>query len=173
LGWGGVRAAPSVYLDGVKPVPSVRGALKDILSGAIFIAFGLAFAVGSLAYDIGSPVNMGPGYVPLALGVVLVGLGGLVIVKGFLAGEGEPIGHVDWRAVILITASLLFFGITVRGLGVVGALFGTTLIATLARSATGFREALIIAAALTAVSVLIFIVALQLRLPLIGPWIPV
>ncbi len=56
--------------------------------------------------------------------MVLVGLGGLVIVKGFLAGEGGPIGHVDWRAVILITASLLFFGITVRGLGVVGALFG-------------------------------------------------
>ena len=154
-------------------MPSVRGALKDILAGAIFIAFGLAFAVGSLAYDIGSPVNMGPGYVPLALGVVLVGLGGLVVVKGLLAGEGGPIGHVDWRAVILITASLLFFGITVRGLGVVGALFGTTLIATLARAATGFREALVIAAALTVVSVLIFIVALQLRLPLIGPWIPV
>ncbi len=152
-------------------MPAVRRALKDILAGAIFIAFGLAFAGGALTYDIGSLTTMGPGYVPLVLGVALTGLGGLIILKGFIAVEGEPIGPVDWRAVALITASLLFFGITVRGLGVVGALFGATLLAALARSATGIREALLIAAALTVVSVLIFIVALQLRLDLIGPWI--
>ena len=116
---------------------------------------------------------MGAGYVPLALGLVLIGLGAIIAIKGFIAGEGEPIGAVDWRAVILITASLLFFGITVRGLGVVGALFGAILMAALARSATSWREALVIAAALTIVSVLIFVVALQLRVPLVGPWIPV
>src|SRR5688500_2275020 len=109
---------------------------------------------------------MGPGYVPLVLGVVLAGLGVLVIVKGFIAGEGEPIGEVDWRAVILITAALLFFGVTVRGLGVIGALFGASLLAALARSQTSVREAVVIAVGLTALSVVIFIVALQLRLPL-------
>ena len=155
-------------------MPAVRRALKDILAGGIFIAFGLAFAIGSLAYNVGSLTDMGPGYVPLVLGVVLAGLGGLIILKGFIAVEGgEPIGRVDWRAVALITAALLFFGITVRGLGVVGALFGATLLAALARSATGIREAVLIAAALTVLSVLIFIVALQLRLPLVGPWIPI
>ncbi len=154
-------------------MPTVRRALKDILAGAIFIAFGLAFSIGALAYDLGSPLNMGAGYVPLALGLVLIGLGAIIAVKGFIAGEGEPIGTVDWRAVILITASLLFFGITVRGLGVVGALFGAILMAALARSATSWREALLIAGALTLVSVLIFVVALQLRVPLVGPWIPV
>jgi hypothetical protein len=154
-------------------VPEVRRALKDILAGGIFIALGLAFALGSLAYDIGSPLRMGPGYVPLVLGGLLAGLGLLVIGKGFIAGEGEPIGQVDWRAVVLITAALLFFGITVRGLGVIGALFGASLLATLARSATSVREAWLIATALTALSVVVFIVALQLRLPLIGSWIPV
>ena len=154
-------------------MPQVRLALKDVLAGGTFIALGVAFAVGSLAYDIGTPVRMGPGYVPLVLGVVLAGLGVLVIVKGFIAGEGDPIGEVDWRAVVLITAALLFFGLTVRGLGVVGALFGASLLAALARSQTSVREALVIAVGLTALSVVIFIVALQLRLPLIGSWIPV
>ena len=153
-------------------MPQVRLALRDLLAGGVFIALGVAFAAGSLAYDIGTPVRMGPGYVPLVLGVVLAGLGVLVIVKGFIAGEGEPIGEVDWRAVILITAALLFFGITVRGLGVVGALFGASLLAALARSQTSIREALVIAVGLTALSVVIFIVALQLRLPLVGTWIP-
>ena len=153
-------------------MPEVRLALRDLLAGGTFIALGVAFAAGSLAYDIGTPVRMGPGYVPLVLGVVLAGLGVLVIVKGFIAGEGEPIGEVDWRAVILVTAALLFFGVTVRGLGVVGALFGASLLAALARSQTSVREALVIAVGLTALSVLIFIVALQLRLPLVGTWIP-
>ncbi len=154
-------------------MPQVRLALKDVLAGGIFIALGVAFAAGALAYDIGSPVRMGPGYVPLVLGVVLAGLGVLVIAKGFIAGEGDPIGEVDWRAVVLITAALLFFGLTVRGLGVVGALFGASLLAALARSQTSVREALVIAVGLTALSVVIFIFALQLRLPLIGSWIPI
>lgn len=153
-------------------MPEVRRALKDVLAGAVFIVLGLGFALGALTYDIGTPLRMGPGYVPLILGVVLVGFGILVIAKGFIAGEGEPIGDVDWRAVALITASLLFFGITIRGLGVVGALFGASLLATLARSSTSLREALVIAVGLTVLSVAIFIFALQLRLPLIGSWIP-
>lgn len=153
-------------------MPQVRLALRDLLAGGTFIALGVAFAAGSLAYDIGTPVRMGPGYVPLVLGLVLAGLGVLVIVKGFIAGEGDPIGEVDWRAVVLITAALLFFGLTVRGLGVVGALFGASLLAAMARSQTSVREAIVIAVGLTALSVVIFIVALQLRLPLVGSWIP-
>jgi Tripartite tricarboxylate transporter TctB family len=153
-------------------LPRSRPALKDILAGAIFIVIGLAFASGSLAYDIGSPLRMGPGYYPLVLGGILVGLGLLIVGKGFVAGEGEPIGEVDWRAVVLVTASLLFFGLTIRGLGAVGALFGSSLLAAFARSTTSIREALIIAVGLTAVSVVVFIVFLQLRLPLIGSWVP-
>ena len=159
--------------EGVRFVPGVRRALKDILAGVVFLAIGLAFAVGSLSYEIGTPLRMGPGYFPLVLGGVLAGLGLLVIAKGFVAGEGDPIGEVGWRAVVMITAALLFFGLTVRGLGVIGALFGASLLAALARSQTTVREALIIAVALTALSVVIFIVALQLRLPLVGPWIPI
>ena len=153
-------------------MPQVRRALKDVLAGGTFIVFGLGFAAGSLTYDLGTPVRMGPGYLPLILGLALTGLGVLVIAKGFIADEGEPIGGVDLRAIILVSAALLFFGLTVRGLGVVGALFGASLLAALARSQTSPREALVIAVGLTVLSVVIFIVALQLRLPLVGSWIP-
>jgi hypothetical protein len=153
-------------------VPDVRRALKDVLAGGIFIVIGLAFAFGALAYEIGSPLRMGPGYVPLVLGGLLAGLGLLVVVKGFVAEPSEPIGTVDWRSVVLITASLLFFGVTVRGLGVSGALLGASLLAALARSRTSAVGALVIAVGLTALSLVIFIVALRLRLPLVGPWIP-
>lgn len=150
----------------------LRRALKDVLAGAVFIAFGLAFALGSLAYTVGTPLRMGPGYFPLTLGIVLVGLGIAIVVKGFLAGEGAEIGGVERRALLLITAAVLFFGLTVRGLGVTLALFGAILLGALARSRTTAVEAVAIATGLTVLSVVIFIFLLRLRLPLTGPWLP-
>ena len=153
-------------------MPQVRGALRDILAGGVFIVIGVAFATGSLAYPIGSPLEMGPGYYPLVLGGILVGFGLIVIVKGFIAGEGEPVGDVDWRAVVLVTAALLFFGLTIRGLGLIGALFGASVLGALARAETSVRDVLLISVGLTALCVAIFVFALQLRLPLFGSWIP-
>ena len=142
------------------------------MAGAAFIAFGLAFALGALDYNIGTPAQMGPAFVPLVLGALLAGLGAIIVVKGFIVGEGEPIGEVPLRAIVFIVAAFLFFGITIRGLGAVLSLFVTILIAALARERTSPLGALVIAIGLTAASVVIFIVALQLRLPLWGPWLP-
>jgi hypothetical protein len=150
----------------------IRRALKDLLAGGMFIAFGLAFAFGAFDYAIGTPLNMGPGYMPLVLGLMLAGLGAAIVVKGFIAGSDEPLGGVPWRAVILVTAALIFFGVTVRGLGVAGALVGTSFLASLGRRETSPLEALAIAVGLSVASVVIFIIILQLRLPLVGPWVP-
>lgn len=150
----------------------LRRALKDVLAGAVFIMLGLAFAIGALDYNIGTPLRMGPGYMPLVLGILVIGLGVGVVIKGFVAGQGEAIGGVDWRAIALIVVALLFFGLTVRGLGVAGALLGTTLLAALARSRTPLHEVLLISVGLTLLSVVLFIYVLQLRLPLTGPWLP-
>jgi hypothetical protein len=153
-------------------VPEVRRALKDILAGAVIIALGLAFALGALDYEIGDPLRMGPGYMPLALGVIVIGLGIGIVIKGFLAGEDEAIGGVDWRAIVLLTAALLFFGLTVRGLGVALALLGATLLASLARSRTSLIEVVATSVGLTVLSVVLFVFVLQLRVPLTGPWLP-
>jgi hypothetical protein len=147
----------------------MRKALKDVLAGLVFVGFGLAFSVGSLGYNIGSPVRMGPGFVPLSLGIILVGLGILIIAKGWIAGEGDDIGEIPWRAVVLITGSIILFGIAVRPLGVVPSLFASMMLAGLAPRRSGFIFPLVTAAGLTVLCVLIFVVALQLRLPLFGP----
>jgi hypothetical protein len=53
----------------------VRRPLKDILAGLTFVGFGLAFAVTATSYEIGTPLAMGPGYFPLVVGAILVGVG--------------------------------------------------------------------------------------------------
>jgi len=151
----------------------IRRALKDALAGSVFIGFGLFFALVSTTYDVGSPLNMGPGYFPLVLGGVLVLLAEAIVVKGFVAGDGEPIGPIPWRSAALIVAAIVFFGVTVRGLGLVPSLFIATLLTAFAGNRIGAISATVIAGGLMILCVLIFVVALQLRISLIGPWIPV
>jgi hypothetical protein len=146
--------------------------LADILAGTIFIGFGGAFAVATLAgYDIGTPFAMGPGFFPLMLGGLLVALGILVVGSGFVAERAEGLGIVPWRAIVLLPIAFIVFGLSVRNLGVVPALFVTTLLAAFASERMRVFSGLVIAVGLTVASVLIFIVALQLRLPLFGPWL--
>jgi hypothetical protein len=150
-----------------------KRAATDILAGLIFVAFGLAFATTSLSYEIGTPLRMGPGYFPLALGGILVLFGLLIAGKGFISGSSTEgrFGSIPWRALCLIVVAVLFFGLTVRGLGLVLSTAVTALLAALASSRTGILAAVAIAAGLTVLCVLIFVLALQLRLPLVGPWL--
>ena len=117
---------------------------------------------------------MGPGYFPLVLGGILVLLGLLIVGKGFVSSSGAEgrLGGVPWRALFLIVLAVLFFGLTVRGLGLVPATAVTALLTALASSRTGILTAMAIAAGLTVLCVLVFVLALQLRLPLFGPWLP-
>ena len=133
--------------------------------------FGLAFAVLSTGYEVGSPVRMGPGYFPLVLGIILVGLGGLVAVRGVLFGEGEAIGVVPWRAIVLLLTAIIIFGVTVRGLGLVPSTLIAVLLSALASRRATLMSVVLVTLGLTALCVLVFVVALNLRLTLIGPWL--
>lgn len=153
------------------PRPQLRPDRRDLLSGAVFLVLGLAFAIGATSYDLGTPSRMGPGAFPFVLGGLLTIFGGVVIAKSLVAGDGEAIGAIPWRAIVLILGGILFFGATVRGLGLVPSLFVAVLMSALASQQARLVAALATAVGLTIMCILIFVVALQLRLPLIGPWL--
>jgi hypothetical protein len=146
-------------------------ALRDVLAGLAFVALGLAFAVTAWSYDLGTALRMGPGMFPLILGGCLVLLGVIIVIEGVVAGEGEPIGEVPWRGVILLTAAILFFGFTVRPLGLAPALFITVLLSAFSSERTGVVAGLLMAAGLTIFCIVIFVQALGMPVQLIGPWL--
>jgi hypothetical protein len=78
---------------------------------------------------------------------------------------------VPWRAILLVIGGILFFGVTVRGLGLAPALFVAVLLSAFASSRTNPLSALLLALALTAFCALIFVGGLGLPIPLIGPWL--
>jgi hypothetical protein len=149
----------------------LRPALRDLLAGSLFFALGIGFAFGATSYDLGSAAQLGPGAFPLILGCLLAVFGATVAIKGLLAPDGEPIGRIPWRAIVLILGGIVFLGVTIRGLGLAPALFVSVLLSALAQERQRLVYAIAIAAGLTVLCVLIFVVALQLRLPLIGPWL--
>ena len=146
-------------------------AQKDVVAGVIFAAFGLAFALASFRYDLGTALRMGPGYFPLVLGGVLVFLGIGIAAQGVLSGDAAPLGPIPWRGLILLTLAVLFFGSTVRRLGLAPALFGAVLLAAFSSTRVTAVLGLAMAVGLTALCSLIFVQLLGLPVPLLGPWL--
>jgi hypothetical protein len=146
-----------------------RRSLPDVLAGGVFVLIGGVFVAGSLGYDRGTPLRMGPGYFPLLAGAIVVVLGLAIIVKGLIAGEVIEFGRIPWRALALITAAVLFFGFFIGRLGFVPTSAVTALLTALASRRVRPPAAVAVAAGLTAAATLIFVVGLQLRIPLIGP----
>lgn len=145
--------------------------IRDVLAGLIFAGFGLAFAIGATSYQIGSAARMGPGLFPLLVGGLLVVLGGVIALKPTADDETAPLTAPGWRGLALVLGAFIVFGVTVRGLGLMPSLFVTALMAALASRLTSPPIALLLATALTIVSYLIFVVGLQLNLPVVGPWL--
>lgn len=143
----------------------------DLVAGAVFILLGLFFGIQSLGLDIGTSLRMGPGYFPLVLSGILILLGIVVCFRAGLADNG-PMGAVAWRGMAFILPAPIFFGLTVRGLGFVPSLFLTALIAAGASHKMSWPKALVLAAATTFFSTLVFSYALGLPFQRFGPWWP-
>ena len=143
----------------------MHDARKDLLAGGTFMGFGLAFAITASTYEVGIPLRMGPGYFPPRTGQRAGPARDPHRRQGIRRRRSERIGPIPWKALALLVAALLFFGFTVQGLGLVPALLVTVFLSAMAGHRAGVIPAAVIAVCLTALSVLIFVVALQLRLP--------
>ena len=143
----------------------------DIAAGLFFMALGAFFGWQALGLEFGTSIRMGPGYFPMILSGLLFLLGLLVTIKSF-GREGEPMGPIAWRGILFILPAPIFFGLTVRGLGFVPALFITTLIASQASVRMRPLAALILAVVVTIMSTLIFSYGLGLPFRRFGPWLP-
>jgi hypothetical protein len=144
---------------------------KDLFAGLIFMAFGIAFGATAWTYSLGTALRMGPGYFPLVLGAALALLGALITAGALKGGDEKPLGPIPWRGILLLTAAVLFFGFSVRRLGLVPALFVASFLAALSSTRTTIVAALVMAVALTVFCVLIFVEALGMPVPLFGTWL--
>jgi len=140
--------------------------VRDIIGGGALIAFGALCAFVSAGYGLGTVRNMGPGFFPMVLSVLLVALG-LAIAVPALMRSGTSI-EVQWRNVLIVTAAIVFFGSTLTTLGALLTVFLTILIVSFA-SALTLRQAAMTGIAMAAGIWLVFILGLGMTIPL-TPW---
>jgi hypothetical protein len=155
--------------------------LKDFCAGLMFIVVGSSFAVGAKFYELGSASQMGPGYFPLLLSVLLIVLGIAISCQALTLKTNETgkIGSWAWRPLIFILGANLVFGVLLTGLpslrlpamGMVVGIYGLTITAGLASRQFKIKEALILATALAVGSVLVFITLLKLQIPVLPSFI--
>lgn len=148
---------------------------KDFFSGLMFTIVGGAFAFGATTYNIGTGARMGPGYFPLLLGIVLAILGMIITAQALISGRpgGDKIGAFAWRPLCFIIGANLLFGVLLGGLpsiglpamGLIVAIYGLTLVASLAGERFKLKEVLIVATVLALMSYGAFIMLLKLQFP--------
>ena len=144
---------------------------KDFWSAVLYIVLGTGTVVASLRYEFGSPSNMGPGFFPVVLGSLLAMIGGIIAVRAFAKGDRADarVGFVNWKALALITASTVVFGLL---LPLVGVLIALPLLMLMGAAASRhFRielRAIIGMLLLSGACALVFVIGLGVPMPLLG-----
>ena len=145
-----------------------RPAMEDLLFGVFLVALAIFVFFATRKLQVGSAADMGPGYFPQAIAWGLVGFGSFFIVKSFIIA-GDTIKGPHWRALILIPAAVGVFALLVQPAGLAAASFLAMVVASLASKETRLVEVIAFSAAISAASVLLFVKALALPVP-IFPW---
>lgn len=145
---------------------------KDIIGGGVVVAIGAIFLLLGRDLEFGNSFRMGPGYFPIALSLLMIALGVAMIVPALRAPREEgTFDHIPWRGLILTIGATIFFGLTIRGLGLLPVLAVTVFaVASASRYAT-IRVSILLAAGLAIGCTLLFVYALGLPLPVLGPWL--
>jgi putative tricarboxylic transport membrane protein len=144
--------------------------VRDLLAGCMFAILGLAFFYFAQDYPLGSARRMGPAYFPVVLSLILIGIGLATVGRAFVVA-GPPIRDVAAKALVLVTAAIVLFGLLVQGAGLGVAVAALVLVAAMASRSFRPIPALVLAVALAVVCVLVFIAGLGLPFRAIGPWL--
>jgi len=141
---------------------------QDAVAGLVFLAIAIYVGVSTLLQlDIGTLEQMGPGFFPLSLSGILGLIGVLVLLRVQPDEEAQP--PVNWRAVILIGAAPIAFGLTVRSLGLIPALLISIGLAVLSSNSIGLIRSLAIVVGVTAFCVVVFKFGIGVPYDLISP----
>jgi uncharacterized membrane protein YiaA len=146
---------------------------KDFWSGIMFLVVGIVFAVGATNYSMGTSARPGPGYFPLILSIILAILGAIVLFKSLTIETegGDKIGHIAWRPLLVVVASIAMFAVLLPRLGMFLTIPVLIVMVSFAGDEFKWKGVLIAAVVLTIFSWLVFVKGLGLTIPVLPSFI--
>jgi putative tricarboxylic transport membrane protein len=151
----------------VPPPPYARVRVsKDLLAGLSLVALALFALWASANLPAGTLRSVGPGLMPRAVAVVILGVGAAIAVASLVRG-GEPLGRWSLRGPFFISLAIVAFALTIRSVGLV--LAGPVVVVVSGAASPEARpvELVVFAAVMTAFCVGLFRFALGLPIPVL------
>jgi hypothetical protein len=133
--------------------------LPDLAFGLFLVAVGAIGLATTAELTIGRASDMGPGYVPRGLAMLVLLLGAGLAVRAMVA-QRQPFPAVQLRPLLLISAALGLFAVLLPVAGLAIAALATIICAGIAATDTRPVEIVLFAVALTAFAVVLFVIAL-------------
>jgi hypothetical protein len=141
---------------------------KDYYGGGLMFLLGVGTIWKGFDYKIGTLSRMGPGYFPVAIGVILALMGVLIALgaKSEVTTSDDKKHPPEWRGWSCIILANIAFVVLGRYGGLLPATFAVVFIAALGDRQNTFKSAFLLAIAMVVVCLIVFSWALQLQFPL-------
>ena len=153
---------------------------RDFYAGGLMLLVGLGIALKGSTYRAGTLMHMGPGFMPTALGILLVLLG-IAIATASLTGEPEDHaigGHGGgsqsllpenpqwwaWFCILMSPVAFIFFG---RYFGMLPGTFACVFVAALGDKTSTWKGIVILSTVVTVFGVALFSYFLQIPMPIL------
>ena len=161
------------------------GLNKDKIAGLLLILLGSGAVMEGRTHSIGTLTQMGSGYFPVALGLLLAGIGFLILVtaapqeadkplSALIGADDKETAHLsldhcpkpDWRGISCIIASIVGFILIGHTMGLVPATFASVFVAAVGDRSASLREAVLLALVMCALAIGLFHYVLHIQFPL-------
>lgn len=146
----------------------IDGRLGNFCAAGVLFVIGIGVCALSLRYPIGHAANMGAGFYPLVLGILLTFLS-VALVAGASFEDSEPFERPEIIGPLGVAGGVVVFGLSLKPLGLGPALLLSTFIATLGARSMNMKERLLSSALVTAFSLVVFVYMLGQPLSVLGP----
>lgn len=145
---------------------------RDMIGGLILLGFAVLLASIGTQYRLGSFLRMGPGLFPLMISGILGLLGLAILIRGWIDArsgteDGRAVQPLELRPATAVILGTLAFALLIEWAGLIPATLVLVGAAALAEESPRAARTVILAVALTALSVAIFPIGLGINIPIL------
>lgn len=135
------------------------------LSGCVLLVAGLVMLFFAWGYPKGTLHQMGPGFIPQTIAILISCLAVAIIITDLRAPERAKASALHWRGLIFISAAIIIFAVLVDVAGLVPSMFLAVAVSMFADDHARPISVLIYTIAATFLGWLLFLFALELPIP--------
>lgn len=150
--------------------PAKGSRFTDLAGGALMVVVGLGAVLIGRTYPPGSLTRMGPGFFPVALGVLLTATGAVIALAAKASAEPSRHGSMlpDWRGWACILGGVVAFGALGEKAGLIPATFAIVFISALGDRRNSVLSAALLALLMVTFCLIVFVWILRLPFSLFG-----